>query len=488
MAKIGSLKAYLSTNDGGSGKKFYKKSKSPSYRRNGNDTDPECVAVISSGLAAGGLTRRGQNDYASRLGKIILSGNAPMDHFPKVEICEADGGKITAPHDDPLVIELNVANLKVKRILVDTGSSSDIINLACLNRLEHDPKTIEKIHYHIIEFGGSTIHPQGIISLPLRVGGRHQSRNLNVRFLIVKDLTAYNIILGRTTLNQEKAIFVTHLMLMKYVCDKGMVGTIHGDQQHARDFYLTTLNPEAWGSGNTHEGKAGSKRKLDDTEVKIKKETFTIATSHMEARRPEPVGGHHEIFLDESHPDRTVPVGVSPNDQLGEEMVLLLREFHDIFSFTVEEMPKKRNHGEARNKAAVEEVKKPLDADFIRPSQYPDWVANVVIVPKPNVSWRMCADYTDLNKACPKDNFPLPKIDRLVDSTAGHAMMSFMDAYSGFHQIPLCPDDQEKKSFVTEQGFYCYKVILFGLKNAPATFQRLVNTVFTNQLGRNIEA
>ncbi|XP_021864060.2 uncharacterized protein [Spinacia oleracea] len=100
----------------------------------------------------------------------------------------------------------------------------------------------------------------------------------------------------------------------------------------------------------------------------------------------------------------------------------------------------------------------------------------------------MCVDYTDLNKACPKDSFPLPKIDRLVDSTAGHALMSFMDAYSGFHQIPLWPDDQEKMSFVTEQGLYCYKVIAFGLKNAPATFQRLVNTVFSCQLGRNIEA
>ncbi|XP_021856710.2 uncharacterized protein [Spinacia oleracea] len=129
-----------------------------------------------------------------------------------------------------------------------------------------------------------------------------------------------------------------------------------------------------------------------------------------------------------------------------------------------------------------------MDAGFIRPCQYPDWVANVVLVPKPNGTWRMCVDYTDLNKACPKDSFPLPKIDRLVDSTAGHAMMSFMDAYSRFHQIPLWPEDQEKTSFVTEQGLYCYKVMSFGLKNAPATFQRLVNTVFAKQLGRNIEA
>ncbi|XP_056691885.1 uncharacterized protein [Spinacia oleracea] len=110
-----------------------------------------------------------------------------------------------------------------------------------------------------------------------------------------------------------------------------------------------------------------------------------------------------------------------------------------------------------------------MDAGFIRPCQYPDWVANVVLVPKPNGTWRMCVDYTDLNKACPKDSFPLPKIDRLVDSTAGHAMMSFMDAYSGFHQIPLWPEDQEKTSFVTEQGLYCYKA-----SNNEAEYEALI--------------
>ncbi|XP_056697830.1 uncharacterized protein [Spinacia oleracea] len=371
LAAKGFLKSYLSTNTGGNGKKIYKKSKSPSYRRDDNDTNPEYVAVISGGLAAGGPTMRGKKDYASRLAQVMLSGKAPLDHFPNVEICEADRGKIATPHDDPLVIELKVANLKVRSILVDTGSSSDIISPACLNRLEHDPKTIEKIHYPIIGFGGGIIHPQGIITLPLRVGGRHQRRNLNARFLIVKDLLAYNIILGRPTLNQAKEVVVTHLMLMKYVCDKGQVGTIHGDQQLARDCYLTTLSPEAWGGSKTNEGKSGSKRKLDETKDKVKKETFTIATSHMETRRPEPIGGHYEIVLEEARPERTVPVGLSPDDQLGAKLVTLLRESQDIFAFTVEEMPgidpsiavhklnvddslkhvrqKKRNHGEARN-------------------------------------------------------------------------------------------------------------------------------------------
>ena len=97
-------------------------------------------------------------------------------------------------------------------------------------------------------------------------------------------------------------------------------------------------------------------------------------------------------------------------------------------------------------------------------------------------------DYTDLNKACPKDSYSLPKIDSLVDSTTGHVLMSFMDAYSGFHQIPLWKKDQEKTAFATNQGLFCYTMMPFGLKNAPATFQRMINTVFINQIGRNVEA
>ncbi|XP_056698534.1 uncharacterized protein [Spinacia oleracea] len=99
----------------------------------------------------------------------------------------------------------------------------------------------------------------------------------------------------------------------------------------------------------------------------------------------------------------------------------------------------------------------------------------------------MCVDFTDLNKACPKDDYPLPKIDRLVDSTAGHGLFSFMDANAGYHQIPMSEKDQAHTAFITSQGVYCYKVMPFGLKNAGATYQRLVNKIFGEQIGRNIE-
>ena len=109
-----------------------------------------------------------------------------------------------------------------------------------------------------------------------------------------------------------------------------------------------------------------------------------------------------------------------------------------------------------------------------------EWLANVVMVKKLNGKWRMCIDFTNLNKACLKDSFPLPRIDQLVDSTVEHELLSFMDAFSGYNQIILDEQDQEKIVFITNQGLYCYKVMLFKLKNAGATYQRLVNCMFHN--------
>ena len=119
--------------------------------------------------------------------------------------------------------------------------------------------------------------------------------------------------------------------------------------------------------------------------------------------------------------------------------------------------------------------------------EYSEWLANVVLVKKANGKWRLCIDFTDVNRACPKDSFPLPRIDLIVDATAGHELLSFMDAFSGYNQISMDQDDQEKTSFVTGQGTYCYRVMPFGLKNAGATYQRLVNRMFQKQIGTSME-
>ena len=135
----------------------------------------------------------------------------------------------------------------------------------------------------------------------------------------------------------------------------------------------------------------------------------------------------------------------------------------------------------------MDRVNKLLLAGFIWEVYYPDWLANVILVKKANGKWRMCVDFTNLNKACLKDSFPLPRIDQLMDSTTGHKLLTFMDAFSRYNQIKMAEEDQEKTAFITSQGLYCYKVMPFGLKNAGATYQRLVNKMFSKQIGRNKE-
>ena len=148
---------------------------------------------------------------------------------------------------------------------------------------------------------------------------------------------------------------------------------------------------------------------------------------------------------------------------------------------------KRRAFAPKRDQAIAKEVTKLLTAGFIRKVYYPDWLANVVLVKKANGKWRMCVDFMDLNKACPKDSFPLPRINQLVDSTTEHKLLTFMDAFSGYNQIKMDEEDQEKTAFITSQRLYCYKVMSFGLKNARATYQRLVNKMFNKQIGKNME-
>ena len=139
---------------------------------------------------------------------------------------------------------------------------------------------------------------------------------------------------------------------------------------------------------------------------------------------------------------------------------------------------KKRVFAPERDNAIKEEVQKLAITKSIWEVYYPDWLANVVMAKKANGKWTMCVDFTDLNKACPKDSYSLLHIDQLVNSTVGHKLLSFMDAFFRYNQIRMDEADQEKTSFITSQGLFCYKVMPFGLKNAGATYQRLINHMF----------
>uniref|UniRef100_A0A2N9HKP8 Uncharacterized protein n=1 Tax=Fagus sylvatica TaxID=28930 RepID=A0A2N9HKP8_FAGSY len=135
----------------------------------------------------------------------------------------------------------------------------------------------------------------------------------------------------------------------------------------------------------------------------------------------------------------------------------------------------------------TQEVKKLLAAGFIKPIQHPRWLSNIVPVKKKNRQIRCCVDFRNLNKACPKDEFPLPNMDLLIDSATGHAMFSFMDGFSGYNQIRMSTKDAEKTAFRTPIGNFYYTVMPFGLKNADATYQRIMTAMFHDMMHKEIE-
>ena len=134
-----------------------------------------------------------------------------------------------------------------------------------------------------------------------------------------------------------------------------------------------------------------------------------------------------------------------------------------------------------------EEVNKLKKTGAIKEVFYLKWLANTVVVKKKTSKWRVCVDFTNLNKACPKDPFPVLRMDQLVDATFGHPRMSFLDTFQGYHQIPLASLDQEKTAFLTITDNNHYQVMPFGLKNVGSTYETMVTKMFEAQSGKNVE-
>ena len=234
------------------------------------------------------------------------------------------------------------------------------------------------------------------------------------------------------------------------------------------------------------------------------------SNSDIEDRKVTPVSSSTEL-IDFGVPDqpREIRIGSSLSHDERSRLIDLLRSYLDVFAWSYEDMPgldptivqhhlpilpharpvkqKLRRLHPRWSLQVKEEIQKQLSVGFLSVVEYPEWLANVVPVPKKDGKVRVCVDFRDLNKASPKDDFPLPHIDMLVDSTAGHPMLSFMDGFSGYNQILMAPEDMEKTSFITEWGTYCYRVMPFGLKNAGATYQRAATTLFHDMMHRDVE-
>ncbi|GJX32237.1 reverse transcriptase domain-containing protein [Tanacetum coccineum] len=216
-----------------------------------------------------------------------------------------------------------------------------------------------------------------------------------------------------------------------------------------------------------------------------------------------------KVAINPEHPEQIVMIDSNLTKKARVKMCNLLQRSLDVFAWTLADMTgvprhiaelrqnvregfqpimqKKRSQAAERNIAINDEVSKLVANGIMREVHYHDWLSNPVMVKKHDDSWRMCVDFKDLNKACPKDGYPLPEIDWKVESLCGFPFKCFLDAYKGYHQIQMVEEDEEKTAFITNQGIFCYIKMPFGLRNAGATCQRLVDKAFHEQIGKNLK-
>ena len=443
------------------------------------------IHVISGGFAGGGESSSARKAHLRSIRTAEIGEIQAVSKLPRLDtsitFSNSDLKGCQHPHDDPLVVRAIVANKTVHRVLIDNGSSADIIFASAFEKMGIGREKLEPVNTHLRGVSGEKVLPLGSIQLVLTLGEPPCQATTTARFLIVDAPSAYNMLLGRPSLNAIKSIPSTYHMIIKFPTIH-MVGMVRRDQRVSRECYTASMKQRPVDNVNVDE--------LD-----MRNEVLT---------RPEPLEELEPVQLDDD-PEHLTYIGTKLTGDLKTLLTQFLRQNREFFAWKQANMggidpavithklnispsfkpvkQKRRSFAPERQKAINEEVGKLLQAGAIREVEYPEWLSNVVLIKKANGKWRLCIDFTDINKACPKDNFPLPRIDLIVDATAGYELLSFMDAFSGYNQISMDPDDQEKTSFVTGQETYCYRVMPFGLKNAGATNQRLVNRMFQKQIG-----
>ena len=447
------------------------------------------IHVISGGFAGGGESSSARKAHLRSIRSAEIGEIQAVSKLPRLDtsitFSDSDLEGCQHPHDDPLVVRAVVANKIVHRVLVDSGSSADIIFASAFYKMGIGRERLEPVNTHLRGFSGEKVLPLGSIQLVLTLGDPPCQATKTARFLIIDAPSAYNMLLSRPFLNAIKAIPSAYHMMIKFPTVSG-VGMVRGYQRMARECYSASMKQKA--VDNIY---------LD--ELDMRDEVLT---------RPEPSEELEPVSLDDD-PEHLAYIDSKLAEDLKSLLTHFLRQNKDVFAWKQAEMggidptvithrlnvspsfkpikQKRRSFVPERQKAINEEVGKLLQAGAIREVEYPEWLANFVLVKKANGKWRLCIDFTDINRACPKDSFPLPRIDLIVDATASHELLSFMDAFSGYNHISMDLDDQENTSFVTAQGTYCYRVTPFGLKNAGATYQRLVNRMFQKQIGATME-
>ncbi|XP_026383756.1 uncharacterized protein LOC113279275 [Papaver somniferum] len=376
--------------------------------------------------------------------------------------------------------------------------------------------------YRIFGFNGTVTIPKGEVTLRVSDGGGYLD-NLTT-FYVVDVASPYEAIIGRPWIAGIKGVASAYHQRLRFPTYKGIAEVV-GDPQAPRQ----CMQADAQINEERRARQRGEKKNAKEAKVAEKLEkVISQAVMDYEAQGSEPsyqlkektpvkesipnfsaVEPTREINLGTEEEPRVVRIGSLLSDEQVNQLVAVLKENMDTFAWNMHDMegidPEVCCHHlridpsfkPVRQKmrliapelqAAVEnDLKKLQESGIIRKSHYPQWISNMVVVPKRNRGVRICIDFRNLNKACPKDSFPLPSIDQLVESIVGYEALTLMYGYAGYNQIPLAPEDQEHTSFFTPRGLYCYSKMSFGLKNAGATYQRMVGDMFEDQIHNTIE-
>ncbi|XP_057723967.1 uncharacterized protein LOC130939916 [Arachis stenosperma] len=461
------------------------------------------INCISGGFASGGQTSSARKRHFREMLTLQQTNKTPTNkpRTPEISFRHSDYQARSDNLDDPVVISIQAGDLLVKKALLDPGSSVDVLFYSTFKKMKLSEQTLLPSSGELIGFSGERVSILDSVWLKTTLGEHPMSKTKDLQFLVVDCISPYNIILGRPFLNTFCAIVSTIHLCMKFQVRENLIATIHSDHIEARRCYNESLRI-----------KAEAQQRAELTQ-----ETYNIAsisdTADLDPRgdlqdKPTPIDELEKVQLDDNINHYT-HISSSLLPGIKQKITKLLQENADLFSWTPADMPginpslichklqidprvrpvsqKKCNTGDEKREACLAETKKLLQAGFIEELRFTTWLSNVVMVRKTSGKWRMCVDFTNLNKACPKDAYPLPCIDKLVDNASGYNTLSFLDAYSGYNQILMHPKDKDKIAFITELGNYCYTVMPFGLKNAGATYQRLMDKVFNQQIERNLE-
>ena len=392
--------------------------------------------MILGGFTGGGESSSARKAHLRSIRSVEMGEIQAVSKLPPLDttitFSDLDLEGCQHPYDDPLVVPAIVANTTVHRVLIDNSSSTDIIFVSAFEKMSIGKEKLEPVNTHLRGFSGEKVLPLGSIQLVLTLGEPPCQATTTARFLIVDAPSAYNVLLGRPSLNAIKAIPSAYHMIIKFPTIHG-VGMVRGNQRVARECYTASMKQRAVDNVNVDE--------LD-----MRDEVLT---------RPEPSEELEPVSLDDD-PEHLAYIGSKLAENLKSLLTQFLKQNRDVFVWKQADMggidptvithklhtnpsfkpvkKKRMSFAPERQKSINEEVGKLLQVGAIREVEYPEWLANVVLVKKANGKWRLCIDFTDINKACPKDSFPLPRIDLIVDSTAGHELLSFMDAFFGYNQ------------------------------------------------------